>query len=302
MKKRLFFSFLFVVILGIVYFSYRSFVIDEIQEELGKLKITTPLISIAYFIQEVGGDKVEVISLLPADQDYHTLELSPSQVSAIHKSEAFFTIGTGEEAPLEEKLKGSSVPVFNISKGVILIPYQEEEHSHEEGHHHHDAHSMDPHLWLSISNMSLLSQNIAFWLSELDPENQEFYQSNLESLQVRLQSLWQNIDEVLSPYKDSQIVVMHEAYGYFLEPFHIKQISLESFQRETSFKQLTTALEQSKGSTTHFLFVQPQYNPEQVKRIAQELKLELILFNPIFKDPFKEIPDVLLLIQGSQES
>lgn len=300
MKKAWLLIILSIIVL--VIFLLRGFPFKEKNShESDKIVFVTPLAPVAYFAQRVGGEYVEAIALLPIDQDYHNFELSPSQVTKSYKADIFLTLGIAEEKPILEKMTDSHLKIYNIASQLDFIPYAEIGHSHEEeeeGHHHHHDNELDPHVWLSFSNMKNISLAICNIFKETMPEEYDYFQANLEELLVQLASLEKEVDEVFLPYAHHKLVVMHAGYGYFLEPFHIEQLSLESFQRESSLKQLLEVSNEKEGEhVLPFLFIQPQYNPEQAKNIANDLDLELILFNPIYKDPFKDISSLLIQVK-----
>lgn len=295
-KKAWLLSILLVIVF--ITFLLKGFSSHE-KGSLGEEKITfvTPLAPVAYFAQRIGGEYVEAMALLPTDQDYHNFELSPSQVSKSYQSDVFLTLGTAEEKPILEKMTDSNLLIYNISSQLEFIPYGEfhEEHSHHDHHHHGEK---DPHVWLGFSNMKNISLTITNILKEVIPEQSEYFQDNLDILLSQINILEKEVEETFSPYSHYHLVVMHAGYGYLLAPFHIDQLSLESFQGESSLKQLVeVSSEKNEEGIFPFILIQPQYNPEQAKSISNTLGLDLVLFNPIYQDPFKEISSLLVQVK-----
>lgn len=292
--------FFILAVIALVIFLLKGFTSKgELVGKSGKITLVTPLDPVAYFAQRVGGEYLEVIALLPTDQDYHNFEMSPSQVTKSYQSDIFLTLGTAEEMPILEKISDSHVYIYNIGSQLDFIPYNvPHSHDHGEEDHHHHKDELDPHVWLSFSNMRNISIAVANILEEVMPEQSHYFQINLEELLEEIDSLEQEVQEILLPYSNTNLVVMHAGYGYLLEPFHIKQLPLESFQKESSLKQILSASNELEGKNTlPFLLIQPQYNPEQAKNIANDLDLELVFFNPIYHDPFKEISFLLLQVK-----
>lgn len=67
---------------------------------------------------------------------------------------------------------------------VEVYEHEEHEHSHE-GHEH----ELDEHLWLSLRNAQLFCGAIANAVSELDPDNSEYYSANLKAYTDKLSAL-----------------------------------------------------------------------------------------------------------------
>ena len=59
----------------------------------GKVQVVTTLPLFADFVREVGGDRVEVTSLVPAGADPHTFEPSPSDVKKVAEADIAFANG-----------------------------------------------------------------------------------------------------------------------------------------------------------------------------------------------------------------
>lgn len=106
--------------------------------------------------------------------------------------------------------------------------HDHEEHAHEdhEGHDHsHEGHShsgIDAHAWLDPVNARLWLTDIAAELAELDPDNAATYKANAETAAEDIAMLEKEIETKLEPYGDKNIVVFHDAYGYFINHFGLK--------------------------------------------------------------------------------
>lgn len=105
--------------------------------------------------------------------------------------------------------------------------HEHEKHAHEEdGHDHshegHDHSGTDPHAWLDPVNARLWLTEIAEELAEIDPENAATYTANAKSAAANITKLEEEIEEQLKPFADDNIVVFHDAYGYFTGHFGLK--------------------------------------------------------------------------------
>ena len=90
------------------------------------------------------------------------------------------------------------------------------DHGHDHDHHHGDT---DPHAWLNPDNAQTWLAAIADELAILDPENAATYEANAEAAHANIARLKADIETILTPARDTGIVVFHDAYGYFAESF-----------------------------------------------------------------------------------
>lgn len=107
--------------------------------------------------------------------------------------------------------------------------HDHEDHGHEEhadenhgSHEGHDHSGIDPHAWLDPINAQLWLTEIAKELSELDPENAAIYTENAAKAAESITKLENDIDGKLAPFAEENMIVFHDAYGYFTGHFKLK--------------------------------------------------------------------------------
>ena len=101
----------------------------------------------------------------------------------------------------------------------------DDEHHGESGHDEHDDHGhgeeslgelcIDSHLWLSVSNASLILELLASEFAALDPASKPTINENLRRAKERLERLDERIGRMLESPTVSNRVVWHDAYAYF---------------------------------------------------------------------------------------
>ncbi|MBM7587037.1 zinc transport system substrate-binding protein [Bacillus pakistanensis] len=120
-----------------------------------KLTIYTTLYPLKDFAEKIGGNKVEVKTLIPAGGDAHTFEPTTKDLIAVAEADAFIYNGLGME-PYAEKIKkavdSEKTLMLEASKGIDVISGAHEhthnEESHSEAQHNHDdksTHSEEEH-------------------------------------------------------------------------------------------------------------------------------------------------------------
>ncbi|KGP71703.1 metal ABC transporter solute-binding protein, Zn/Mn family [Pontibacillus yanchengensis] len=109
-----------------------------------KLTIYTTLYPLQDFAEKIGGEHVEVQSILPAGANPHTFEPTSKTMVNIAESDLFIYNGASLEAYAEsisESLKNEDVTILEASDGVELIGHtHKESHGHEEESHEEESH------------------------------------------------------------------------------------------------------------------------------------------------------------------
>lgn len=123
----------------------------------GKLKVAVTFDALKEFTQAVGGDKVDVYTLIPDGTEPHEFQPTTQTIKHLGKSQLFVYSGLGMEpwAPkVVEAAKNTALHTVNASQGVTPIALTDEEDIKEHG-------AYDPHIWLSLVNAQIEVSNIA---------------------------------------------------------------------------------------------------------------------------------------------
>lgn len=107
------------------------------------VQVTATISVVRDLVEEVGGERVEVATLVQPGVDVHTFQPTPSDVQKISESRVVFQNGLGLEEWLDDLVRnaGGDVTVVELSEG--LEPIEGEEHGHEE--HGHEEHGSEEH-------------------------------------------------------------------------------------------------------------------------------------------------------------
>lgn len=251
--------------------------------------LTVTLEPVRYFTEAIAGDKFKVVSMVPKGSSPETYDPTPQQLVNLDKSMAYLRIGyIGFEQSWMDKLK-ANVPhlkVFDTSKGIDLI--YEEGHDHE-GHHHETG--IEPHIWNSARNASVIANNIYAALSELDSPNEPYYKHRLDSLQ---QIIAQTDTEIRHQLQnaDTTFLIYHPALSYFARDYGLKQISIEEGGKEPSPAHLKELIETCRRDNARVIFVQQEFDTRNAKLIADELGITVVPINPLSYEWQEEMMNV----------
>lgn len=252
----------------------------------GRIGVIVTVLPQAEFAEAIGGDKVEVTVMVPPGADPHTYELTPGQMKKVAKARLYAKVGSGVEFELAwlDKIiaQNKNMMIVDCSHGINLIEQVgEDEH---EGKTHEGEGGMDPHIWTSPLNAGIMVENICDGLTEIDPENKAYYESNRGGYLQRLDDLDKAITEGLSGVTNRVLMVYHPAFGYFAKDYDLTMLPIEEEGKEPTAAGLAYLIDQAKEHDIKVIFAEPQFNPQSARVIADQIGGKVILIDPLAKD------------------
>ena len=248
--------------------------------------ITVTLEPLRYFTEAIAGDCFEVVSMVPKGSSPESYDPTPQQLVNLSKSQAYLRIGyIGFEQAWMKKLEANypTMKVYDTSKGVELI--------REEGHHHGDHYhegGVEPHIWNSTRNASVIADNIYAALCEMDADHQPEYKQRLDSLKQVIARTDADVRTLLAN-ADSTFLIYHPALSYFARDYGLHQISIEEGGKEPSPATLKTLIETCRREGAQVIFVQQEFDQRNAQLIADELGIEIVPINPLNHDWAEEM-------------
>ena len=248
--------------------------------------ITVTLEPLRYFTEAIAGDCFEVVSIVPKGSSPESYDPTPQQLVNLSKSQAYLRIGyIGFEQAWMKKLETNypTMKVYDTSKGVELI--------REEGHHHGDHYhegGVEPHIWNSTQNASVIADNIYAALCEMDADHQPEYKQRLDSLKQVIARTDADVRTLLAN-ADSTFLIYHPALSYFARDYGLHQISIEEGGKEPSPATLKTLIETCRREGAQIIFVQQEFDQRNAQLIADELGIEIVPINPLSHDWAEEM-------------
>lgn len=239
------------------------------------------------FVKRVGGDRVNVMVMVPPGADPHTYEPLPNQMKQVQEAKIYFQVGSGIEFELTwmDKLAAMNpqMKIVNSSKGIELLPNTVEQ---EEGN--------DPHVWVSPRNAKVMVENIYKSLVEMDPENKDYYTKNRDEYLKQLDELDLNITQTLRGKNNTKIMVYHPSWAYFCSDYDLQQISIEAQGKEPTPQGIANLVDQAKKDNIRVIFVSPQFSSSNAQVIANEIKGRVVVVDPLsanYLDNMKKVAE-----------
>ncbi|MEH7012083.1 zinc ABC transporter substrate-binding protein [Neobacillus niacini] len=290
------------------------------------LTVYTTIYPLEDFTKKIGGEFVEVQSIYPPNVDAHTYEPSTKDMTTLANSDLFIYTGAGIEGFAEkatEALKKEEVQILKASEGIDLIESShsdehhedENEHSEEEEHAESEAHEeeghdhgdLDPHVWLDPVLSIELANNIKNSLSELMPEYASTFETNFEQLKNELEKLDQEFKTTIESSKTKNLLVSHDAYGYWEKRYGIETIAITGLSptQEPSQKELQAIIEESTEHNIHYVIFEQNVSPKIAKIIQEEIgakSLTLHNLEAVTEENIKQKDDYFSIMRKNLET
>jgi zinc transport system substrate-binding protein len=237
-----------------------------------------------YFASEIGRDKASVYTVTPNGVEPHDYEPTAQDIVKIQNSKMLLVNGAGFEpwlAKIQPELTDKNIHIVNATEGLKLQPA--EAHEEEE--------PLDPHVWLSPVLAKEQVAKITKGYQKVDPQNSEFYQTNSEALQKRLDALHTAYQKGLATCQKRDFVTSHSAFGYLAKTYRLNQVAISGLSpdAEPSTAQLAEVTNFVRENNVNYIFFETLASPDLSKTIAQETGAETLVLDPIEGIPDDEI-------------
>jgi manganese/iron transport system substrate-binding protein len=231
------------------------------------VEVVVSLDLFADFVRQVGGDRVDVSSLIPAGADPHTYEPTPSRVANLTKADLVIVNGLGLEAAVQDVIDQntpSSTPVVELSEGLSVITTD---------------HDSNPHLWLNVENAMAYVERIRDALVEVDPAGAETYRANADSYLAELQTLDQEVAAAIDsiPPERRKLVTFHDAFPYMAQRYGLEVVGVvvASPGKEPSAKDVADLVDAITAEDVPAVFKEPQFNARVLELAADDAGVEV---------------------------
>jgi len=256
------------------------------------VRVMVSILPQAAFVEQIGGERVEVGVLVRPGQSPHTYQPTPAQMAELAKARIYFRIGVTFERELMPRIE-SSIPgleVVDLRQGIALRPMEEahaHDHSHGDSHahdHKHEPGEPDPHVWLDPLLVKVMSATIRDALVKADPDGAAHYEARHAAWVAELDRVHQTLSETLAPLKGSKVYVFHAAYGYFTDRYGLKQEPVEVGGKSPSPRQISRIVNMARQDGVRVIFVQPQFDQRAARAIAESIGGSVLALDPLARD------------------
>ncbi|MBD1380261.1 zinc ABC transporter substrate-binding protein [Bacillus sp. IB182487] len=237
--------------------------------ENGKIKVTTTIAQIADAVQNIGGEHVEVTSLMGPGVDPHLYQASQGDMKKLSDADIIFYNGLhleGKMGEIFEKIEKQkpTIPVADaIPKDVLL-----NDAANSSAH--------DPHVWFSIPNWLNAVDAVEKELAELNPDLKEEFAANADEYKTKLQEMdnyaKEQIDSI--PEKSRVLVTAHDAFAYFGKEYGFEVMGLQGLSTDSEYglKDVQDLVDVLVERDIKAVFVESSISEKSINAVVQGAK------------------------------
>jgi ABC-type Zn uptake system ZnuABC Zn-binding protein ZnuA len=234
----------------------------------GRLRVVATTTQVADLAANVGGDRVQVTSLLKPGVDAHDYEPSPADLDAIARADVVLENGVGLEEWLDDTIQASGFdgPVVDTSQGVRLRMVGGEP---------------DPHIWQNPRNAQVMAANIERGLARVEPAAAGAFQANLAAYTRQLQALDAEIQRQIDSLANRKLVTNHDAFAYYLDRYGLELVGsvIPSFDSaaELSGRDLRDLVAKVRATGVRAIFSETTLPPRAAEAIGREAGVKVVV-------------------------
>ena len=221
-----------------------------------RLKVVATFSILGDFVREVGGDRVDLVTLVGPDADAHTYQPKPSDARLLAEAQVLVSNGLGFEGWIDRLAGAAGFKGRRIVASAGATP---------------DA---DPHCWQDVGCAQRYVANIADGLAAADPANAAGYRARAAQYDRRLAALddWIRQEIATIPAERRQAITGHASFRYFSRAYGVRFDAPRGYSTgsEPTARDVANLIRQVREQKTRALFIENMTNPALVAEIARD--------------------------------
>ncbi|MEN6571163.1 MAG: metal ABC transporter substrate-binding protein [Anaerolineaceae bacterium] len=245
------------------------------------LRVTATTSIVADIVRQVGGDYVQISTLVPIGTDEHQYQPTPQDVVNVSKAVIVFENGLGLEQFMDKLIQnaGGNAKVVSVSDGITPRQFSGDIKLPDEPT---ASSGGDPHVWVDPANVKTWVKNIEKTLGEADPGHAGEYAKNAQSTIDSLTALDEWIQAQVAPLPQSsrKIVTDHLIFGYFCDRYGFDQVGAiipsYSSAAESSAQDLAAIEDAIRNLHINAIFLGKNVSSTLTQRVAEDTGVKII--------------------------
>ena len=226
-----------------------------------RLNVVASFSILGDFVRNVGGDRVNVTTLVGADSDVHVYTPAPSDAKRIAAAKLVVVNGLGLEGWLPRLVQssGSKATIVTASAGIAPLKL---------------GSAADPHAWQSVPNAKIYVADIANALAAADPDDADVFRAQAKAYLEKLEALDREVRDVVAKIAPERrkVISTHDAFGYFAAAYGVQFVAPQGVSTETepSARDIAAIIGQIKAQKIPAVFLENISDDRLIRRIAAE--------------------------------
>jgi zinc/manganese transport system substrate-binding protein len=221
-----------------------------------KLRVVATFSILGDLVEQVGGDRIEVTTLVGPDTDAHTYQPRPNDLRVLAGAQVLVSNGLGFEGWIDRLADAASFKGTRIvaSKNAAIGP--------------------DPHCWQDVACARRYVANIAAGLAVADPANAAYYRERASAYDTKLATLeaWIRGEIATVPEDRRKAITGHNSFHYFAEAYGVTFEAARGYTTasEPSARDMAQLIRQVRTQKIRALFIENMTNPVLIDEIAKD--------------------------------
>ncbi|MFH1175904.1 MAG: metal ABC transporter substrate-binding protein [Acidobacteriota bacterium] len=256
------------------------------------VRVVASIPDLAAITRAVGGDLVEVESIVKGNRDIHAVEILPSFFVKIRRADMYVKVGLDLDLWAQQLIDGSRnarLLIVDASTGIVPleVPNFKVDASYGDLHRYGN-----PHYWLDPANARPIADAIVDGLSKVAPQHATAFRTNAGEYITRMERALAGWQQRLAPLAGVQVVSFHNTWPYFARRFNIDVVDF---------------LEPKPGvppTPTHIADLEERLKKGEVKAILMESYFDDRVPNLISRDtgvPVIKVPVLVGAAPGTDD-
>ncbi len=237
-----------------------------------KLKVITTVSPITSIVDNIGGAAIDLEGVIPEGVNSHTFEPPPSIVGAIEDADIIVLNGLKLEEPtleLAESNKRGDAVILLLGDAALNPEQFKYDFSFPESEG-----KPNPHLWPNPELATSYATLVRDKLVELDGANKDYYDTNFEAYQKRLERLDQQMRVAAQtvPETNRKLLTYHDSWAYWADRYGFAVIGAiqPSDFSEPSASEVADLIDQVKKEDVPAIFGSEVFPSDVLETIAKE--------------------------------
>ncbi len=229
-------------------------------------------------LQSVVGKRGSIRQLLPSGASPHTYELRPSDLREAGSSTALFFGAPNLDGWASQFPSIKKIELLNLVPATLQLPLYL---GHITGKG--SVIGIDPHFWTDPLVVKAMLPELTDTLCAIDPEGCSIYKKNAASFSSELDSLYEELRELMKPVRGKTVILTHPFFQYFLKEFGIKMVgTLEpSPGKEPTPKALIHLIELAKKENVKAILTMPQHSDRPAELLSESTQIPIFELDPL---------------------
>ncbi|KKD22391.1 MULTISPECIES: manganese ABC transporter substrate-binding lipoprotein MntC [Staphylococcus] len=252
---------------------------DSNSQSHEKIKVVTTNSILYDMVKNVGGDKVDIHSIVPIGQDPHEYEVKPKDIKALTDADVVFYNGLNLETGNGWFKNALSQANKSYEDGSVVKVSKNVKPLYLNGAKEGDESKQDPHAWLSLDNGIKYVEEISKALIKKNDKYKDDIQSNTKDYIAKLEDLKKESHDKFNdiPKEQRAMITSEGAFKYFSKQFDIKPgyIWEINTEKQGTPEQMKQAVKFVQDNNLKHLLVETSVDKKSMQSLSEETNLDI---------------------------